>query len=108
MDYIFDKGIKLYVEDNNVNCSFRVSDTCSKVFTFTVAEFQYIVDHWVFGVSGLETEDAGRVWWEFRSHGPRPDCIPMEFVAISLQGWNFRFSIDEMKDAVEQFTSQSS
>lgn len=106
MKYAFEKAIKLYIEDSTVNCSFRVSDTCTIVKHFTVDEFQYIIDHWVLGVKGYETEDSGRVWWEFRNHGPRPECEPMDFVAISFQGWNFRISVEDMKDAVYQFEAQ--
>lgn len=106
MKYAFKRAIKLYIEDNNVLCSFRISDIAVVTKVFTVKEFQYIIDHWVLGVSGFETENCGRIWWEYRDCGPRPDCEPMEFVAVSIQGWNFRLSIEEMADAVTQYDKQ--
>jgi hypothetical protein len=108
MDYRFDKAIKLYIEDDQVLCSLRVNDLLTITKTFTVKEFQYIVDHWVLGVSGYDTEHLGKIWWEYRSHGPRPECKPMEFVAISIQGFNWRISIQDMQSTVEQFETQLS
>lgn len=93
----FRESIKFYREDNQVNVSFKVSDTCTMVKHFTVDEFDYICNNWREGVDGYETEDSGRVWWEYRTHGPRPECKPMKFVAISLAGWNFRIWPDEME-----------
>ena len=106
MDHFFKRAVKLYIENNNVLCSFRVSDVAVITKVFTVKEFQYIMDHWVLGVSAYETENCGRIWWEFRNCGPRPECVPMEFVAISLDGWNFRLSIDDMADVVNQYEQQ--
>lgn len=106
MDYYFKRAIKLYIEEDEVLCSFRLSDVAIVTKIFTVAEFQYIIDHWVLGVSGFETEHSGRIWWEYRDCGPRPQCEPMEFVAVNIQGFGFRLSIDDMADAVNQFDRQ--
>lgn len=103
----FDRAIKLYVESPGVVlCSFRISEVCNITKTFTIEEFQYIVDRWVIGVNAFRTEQAGKVYWQYRDCGPRPECEPMEFVAVTLQGMNFRLSVDDMKDAIEQFEDQ--
>lgn len=105
--WYFKKEIKLYIiEDGSVAVGFRVSDTAVVNATFTIEEFQYIVDHWVFGVEKMESKQSGRVWWSYRDRGPRPECVPMEFVAISIRGYQFRISVAGMKDAVEQFEDQ--
>lgn len=106
-DWYFDRAIKLYVEAPGVVlCSFRISEVCNITKTFTIEEFQYIVDHWVLGVEAFRTEQAGKVYWSYRDCGPRPECKEMKFVAVSLQGMNFRMSVDDMKDAVMQFQDQ--
>lgn len=103
----FQRAVKLYIEPPGVVlCSFRISDVCNITKTFTIEEFQYIIDHWVIGVNGFRTKEAGKVHWEYRDRGPRPECEPMEFVSISMKGMNFRISVDDMKDAIEQFEDQ--
>ncbi len=99
----FKEKIKLYVfkDEGEVNVSFFVNDHCTINKRFTIEEMTRIVDDWYSpGVSGFETEDSGRIWWEHRNCGPRPDCEPADFVAISIQGWNFRLTVNEMENLV--------
>jgi hypothetical protein len=105
----FDKKVKLYVfkDEDEVQISFLINEHTTMNKTFTVKEMDHIIDNWRDpGVSGYETEHSGRIWWEYRNCGPRPDCEPAEFVAISLQSWNFRLSIDEMHELWDTFEYQ--
>lgn len=106
MDWYFQKEIKLYVEDNEVHVGFRLSDSAVLKATFLIDEFQYIIDHWVFGIDAYRTEMAGKVFWSYRDCGPRPECVPMQFVAVSIKGYELRISVDGMKDAVNQYHAQ--
>ena len=106
MDWHFKKEIKLYVEDGEVHVGFRLSDTSVLKATFLISEFQYIVDHWVLGIDAFRTEMAGKVFWSYRDCGPRPECEPMQFVAISIKGYELRLSVDGMKEAVSQYNQQ--
>lgn len=107
MDWHFQQEIKLYViENGQVSVGFRLGDTSVWKATFTQEEFQYIIDHWVLGIEGYRTEQAGKIFWSYRDRGPRPECLPMSFVAISIKGFEFRVSVDGMKDAVQQFYNQ--
>lgn len=105
--YDFKLPIKFYIEEQRVLCSFRINENCVITKPFTLSEFTNIIDNWKTGVSGLETEDAGRIWWEYRDCGPRPDCEPMEFVAINVQGFSFRISVEEMERIESLFRSQT-
>lgn len=106
-DWHFQREIKLYIiEDGWVSVGFRVSDNVVQKFTFSQEEFQYIIDHWVFGIEGYRTTQNGKVFWSYRDRGPRPECEPMQFVAVSVKGFEFRFSVDGMKDAVSQYEDQ--
>lgn len=107
MKWHFKKEIKLYVERNEVQVGFRISDTAVFKSAFTIAEFEYIINNWRTGVEGYRTEMAGRIFWGYRDCGPRPDCEPMEFVAISIKGYEFRISVDGMEDAERQFQAQT-
>lgn len=105
----FDKKLKLYVfkDEDSAQVSFKVNDYCTVNKRFTIDEMRQIVDNWRDpGVSGLETEDAGRIWWEYRDCGPRPACEPAEFVAVSIQGWNWRLTVAEMQELVDTFHFQ--
>lgn len=106
MDWHFKEEIKLYVEDDEVQVGFRVSDTAVIKASFLIHEFQYIVDHWVLGIERFKTERAGKIFWSYRNCGPRPECVPMNFVAISIKGWELRVSVDAMKSAITQFNDQ--
>ena len=87
----FDLPIKVYVENDEVHCSLKVSDFCTRVLTFTVSEFTEVLKE----CSGLETS-AGRIWWELR-----PD-----FLAIHCSGWNWRFPYDTHWNVIKQFEKQ--
>lgn len=105
----FNKKLKLYVfkDENEAQVSFLVNEFTTVNRTFTIDEMDHIVANWRDpGVSGLETENAGRIWWEYRDCGPRPECAPAEFVAIATQGWNFRLTVDEMQELCEEYQHQ--
>lgn len=105
----FDKKLKLYVfkDEGDAQVSFLVNEYTVVNKRFTLQEMETIVDNWRSpGVSGLETEDSGRIWWEHRDVGPRPECPPANFVAISIQGWNFRLTVEEMEQFVEDYKYQ--
>lgn len=107
----FTKPIKIYTfkTDNKVKLSFRISDNCVWNEWITIEHFHYICDNWNKGdgVQGLET-NMGKVWWEHRDRGPRPECKPEDFVAIDFSDWSFRISTQDMKDLVKEFYMQLS
>lgn len=106
---LFDKPIKIYVfkDEDEVSVSFRITDVVTINRNFTIAEFYQIVREWRDpGVSGMETEDEGKIWWEWRDCGPRPECEPADFVAVSFGGWNFRFETEVMEDICAEFIKQ--
>ena len=104
----FDKKVKLYVFKNEGDCglSFLINEWTTITKRFSIEEMKMITTEWQRGVSGYETEDAGRIWWEYRDCGPRPHCLPASFVAISIQGFNFRLTVDEMEQLVHEFEYQ--
>ena len=105
---LFDKPIKLYVfkREDEVNVSFKITDTVTINRQFSIEEFEYIVKSWRDpGVSGMQTND-GRIWWEWRDCGPRPECEPADFVAVSFGGWNFRFETETMEELCSEFIKQ--
>jgi len=107
MKWHFNREIKLYIiEDGTVAVGFRISENAVWKASFTQEEFQHIIDHWVLGVEGYRTQQHGRIFWSYRDRGPRPVCEPMEFVAISIKGFEFRISVEGMKDAIEQYEDQ--
>lgn len=103
----FTKPIKIYVfkSTNEVKLSFLISAHCVRDIWMSIEHFKHICDNWRTGVSGLET-DAGKFWWEHRTCGPRPECEPADFVAISWSDWNFRISTAFMKELVDEFNNQ--
>ena len=103
----FTAPIKLYVfkEENTVSLNFRISDSCVHTDKMSIAHFEQIASDWKIGVSGLETW-MGKVWWEYRKCGPRPEQIPAEFVAISFSNWHFSISVSDMEDLVAEFELQ--
>jgi hypothetical protein len=103
----FTSPVKLYVfnAENTVQLSFRVSDTCVITEQLSIDHFQHIVDNWKEGVDGLETW-MGKVWWELRNCGPRPEMNPAEFVAINFSVWNFRITVSDMEDVITSYNKQ--
>ena len=104
----FDKKVKLYVFKNEgmASVSFLINEWTTVNKRFTIDEMTQIANNWRQGVSGLETEDAGRIWWEHRDVGPRPLEEPASFVGISIQGWNFRLTVEEMEQLEKEFIHQ--
>ena len=105
----FTKPIKIYTfkDEGRVKLSFRISDNCVWNEWISIEHFQYICNNWnkEDGVQGLET-NMGRVWWEHRNCGPRPECKPADFVAIDFSDWSFRISTDDMHSLVADFNTQ--
>ena len=104
----FSKTIKLYVfkDEGNVSVTFRITDHCSRSLSMTIDEFRSILDQWRDPQGAVYTEDSGKWWWELRDRGPRPECEPAHFVAISNMGWNWRITVDEMIELEETFYYQ--
>ena len=103
----FTDTIKLYVykQQNEVGLSFRITDRCVLNKHMSLSNFEYIINNWQTGVEALET-DMGRVWWELRTVGPRPNREPADFVAINFGEWSFRLTIDEMQKLMLDFNTQ--
>ena len=105
----FESKIKLYVfkDEQTAQMSFKINDYCVIKYRLTIDEMTQVVENWRDpGVSGLETEDCGRIWWEYRDCGPRPECEPASFVAVSLRGFEWRLTVDEMEDLCKVFYEQ--
>lgn len=100
----FSKPIKIYYfkDTATVDVSFRITEQVVLKTEFTKQEFDYINKHWDVedGVQGLETRHNGKIWWEHRTVGPRPDEVECDHVVIEIKGYNFRF---DTKDVVEMF-----
>lgn len=107
VDYAFDKPVKIYVhnDEHMVTVSFLITPVCTQTFEIELDAFNEIIGRWRFGDCSVITED-GRWWWEYRDRGPRPACEPMEFVAISHKGFNYRLSIEEMELVEKEFHVQ--
>ena len=106
-DYAFDKPVKIYVfkNENEVSVSFLITPICVQQFNFTLDEFKAVIDGWRSGDCMTRT-DEGSWWWEYRDCGPRPECVPMEFVAISHGGFNYRLSVAEMEQVEKDYIHQ--
>lgn len=104
----FTDTVKIYVlkNENAVQVNFRITDVCVVSKRFTLDEFKTIIEGWREGISGLETEDSGRIWWEHRDCGPRPVCEPANFVAISIQGWHWRLTVGQMEIIEKEYHKQ--
>lgn len=105
----FNDPVKIYVfkNENRVKISFLITPTCVLDKWVSIDQFDHICKNWNTGVCGLET-DGGRVWWEYRTAGPRPECKPAAFVAISWGEWNFRLSVGFMEQLSNTFYQQLS
>ena len=106
----FDKPVKLYYfkDEQEVSVSFAVSPTVVFKVTFTEKEFDYIVENWNTdeGVQRLDTEHNGRIWWERRKFGPRPECTPCDFVSIEIKDFVFRIDTQDMFDMEDTYVFQ--
>lgn len=107
VDYAFDKPVKIYVfkDENEVSVSFLITPVCTQQYNFTLREFREIIENWRDGDCMINTHE-GKWWWEYRDCGPRPECKPMEFVAISHRGFNYRLSVEEMEQVEKDFIYQ--
>jgi len=104
----FKNTLKIYVfkKENAVQLSFRLSDNAVFTDRLSIPDMHIICKEWNNGgVNGIETW-MGKVFWEERNVGPRPECKPASFVAIQFNKWNFRLTIEEMEDTIDQFKRQ--
>lgn len=107
-DFIpFTRAVKIYVykDKNEVSVNFRISDNCVYSDMMTLSQFQYIIDNWQQGHEGIETS-MGKVYWERRRLGPRPEQAPCDFVAINFFKWCFRITTEEMFEVEKDFYRQ--
>ena len=106
----FTKPLKIYYfeDEDIVNVSFRITDQVVFKAEFTEQEFDYISMHWNVddGVQALETEHSGKIWWEHRTVGPRPDEVECDHVVIELKGYNFRFDTQDIRDMFVEYSKQ--
>lgn len=103
----FTSPIKIYTykQEQKVSVNFMISPHCVLTKWISLQDFEYICDNWQTGVEGIET-DMGRVWWSHRNTGPRPECKPADFVAVSFSDWNFRISTEFMRQLEQEFRRQ--
>lgn len=106
----FTAPIKIYhfKDEQEVSVNFLITESVVYKVMFTQEEFDYIADNWNVddGVQGLETDSCGRVWWERRTVGPRPDCETCDHVVIGIGDYNFRFETAIVEDIFEQYAYQ--
>jgi len=104
----FDNTLKIYVfkKEHAVQLSFKLSEQAVFTDRLSIKDMEIICQEWNNGgVNGIETW-MGKVYWEERKVGPRPDCKPASFVAIQFNKWNFRLTIKEMEDVINEFNKQ--
>lgn len=104
----FKTPIKLYVAkaENAVHLSFRLSDSATFNEKISITHMNMVVKEWNNGgFVGIETW-MGKLWWELRTCGPRPEQIPADFVAISFKNWNFRLTVEFMEELVKEYKKQ--
>ena len=104
----FDNTLKIYVfkKEHAVQLSFKLSEQAVFTDRVSIKDMEIICQEWNNGgVNGIETW-MGKVYWEERKVGPRPDCKPASFVAIQFNKWNFRLTIKEMEDVINEFNRQ--
>jgi len=104
----FDNTLKIYVfkKEHAVQLSFKLSEQAVFTDRVSIPDMHIICKEWNNGgINGIETW-MGKVFWEERTVGPRPECNPASFVAIQFNKWNFRLTIEEMEDTIYEFNKQ--
>ena len=104
---MFKQDVKAYLfkESQAVKISFRVSDYMVVNLHISQEDMEHILQHWRTGVHGLET-GSGRVWWYHKDRGPRPHCIPADYVSIDFLHYNFRISVHTMLQLQDSYNYQ--
>ena len=106
----FTKSIKIYYfkSDETVDASFLMTENLVLKTKFTQEEFDHIECNWNIddGVQGLKTEYNGRIWWERRTVGPRPECIDCDHVAIDIRDFTFRFETKDIEEMFKEYNAQ--
>ena len=96
----------MFKKEHAVQLSFKLSEQAVFTDRVSIKDMEIICQEWNNGgVNGIETW-MGKVYWEERKVGPRPDCKPASFVAIQFNKWNFRLTIKEMEDVINEFNKQ--
>jgi len=105
--YLMDKPVKIYLfkDKDEVKVSFRVTDYCNIHRYIETEKFEYILANWRTGVEGLETR-SGKYYWYYSDCGPRPDCVPAQFVVINTREWSFRISVQDMEQMEAEYEHQ--
>lgn len=95
----------VFTDEQEVNLVFKLNDFAVFKTCFTFDEFDYISDNWNKdnGVQRYDTEHNGRIWWEHRTHGPRPEQVPADFCSIEIKDFVFRISTSTMENIVNQY-----
>ena len=106
----FTKPIKIYYykDESLVSVSFLITENLVLKTEFTELEFDTIRSMWNIndGVQGLRTEHNGKIWWERRTVGPRPDEIDCDHVVIDIKDFNFRFETKDIENMFEEYQFQ--
>jgi hypothetical protein len=106
---LFNDPIKMYLfkETNEVKIAFKISDYAVINRQMSQEHFEYILENWNIadGVQGLEYGE-GKIWWFHSKFGPRPECVPANFVNINFNRFTFRISVAEMERVVENYYHQ--
>ena len=106
----FDKPIKIYYfkDESTVSVSFLITSNVVLKTEFTELEFDTIRSIWNVndGVQGLETQHNGKIWWEHRTVGPRPDEVECDHVVIDIRDFNFRFETSDIENMFKEYLFQ--
>ena len=106
----FTKPIKIYYfkPQEMVSVNFLITDSLVLKTEFTKKEFDTIESTWNIddGVQGLRTIQNGKIWWEHRTVGPRPECIECDHVVIDIKDFNFRFETKDIENMFKEYNEQ--
>lgn len=99
---LFSDPFKVYLfkDKKRVKLSFKITDYIVVNREFKQEDFEYILNNWKIGdgIQGnIRDIDDNKIWWYWSKFGPRPECIPADFVAINFNRYSFRFSLKDME-----------
>ena len=107
---IFYDPLKIYLfkDKKKVKVSFKITDYIVTNQEFKQEDFEYILENWNIGegVQGIETIDDDKVWWYHSKFGPRPKCVPANFVSINFNRFSLRIPVEEMERIKENYYHQ--
>tara|TARA_B110001454_G_scaffold176575_1_gene168734 strand:+ start:1010 stop:1390 length:381 start_codon:yes stop_codon:yes gene_type:complete len=109
---LFSDLLKIYLfkDKERVKVSFKITDYVVINREFSQENFEYILENWKIGegVQKLSTIGDGHIWWFHGRFGPRPECVPANFVSINFNRYSFRISVEEMERITENYYYQKS